>query len=84
LSSQVVGLIEIDAAAPEIDWGSSSRGTYSGRLCRCGNGYADRIAIGNDGAMELVEAELIAADAQQLTADLQAEFDRLVRCMRAE
>jgi hypothetical protein len=82
LTSEVIGLIEIDAAVPVIGWQSLGRRAIS-RLAQQGTACADRMAFGKACAKEFCQTELVEADYQQILADLEAEFSRFVQGLPA-
>jgi hypothetical protein len=79
LTSEAIGLIEVDAGPLALGWGSLSRVTLPKQFCPRTSGGTNRMAFD-----AVCPTEFIAGDAQQLMSDLEAEFNRLRQRLRAK
>ena len=75
MSSQVVGLIEVDASLQSIGWGCVSRVGCPSRFAGLSSDYAGNVAGGG----AVCPTEFVEVDSQQLVADLEAELAQLKR-----
>jgi hypothetical protein len=78
LSSEVIGLIEIDAGLPSIGWGLP-RSRASLQLGLQSSDCTARMTVGMAYRTEFDQTEFVEADSPQMAAELEAEFSRLMR-----